>query len=301
MTQVNKTIDNQSRSNEARGGLMAMTALTFATTVLAHPVAFLKHRKMHPDEPRYIRPPRQYEIPSFREGMKYFTSNEPYLRPTRYCNPRESEIIAMANELGACELSDWEFAEAAYWFVKENLHIEMCPLDSAGTTLRRGTGTCQHLISLFNALCRAAGIKARYKLFAMNYSDRAVRIVDPLWDRLYNSLGVVGEAEAEVYLDGAWTVAFAEASSALQAAEGLPINRLGEDAIGTSFSAVPGTVRRVEALPAGLSWGMKVLLWLSPASLERVALGIQIAHMRGQQVIFEAVAAKRTIRWHGSD
>ena len=100
--------------------------------------------------------------------MRYSISNEPYLRPTRFCNPREPEIVAMANELGAYELPEHDFAETTYWFVKDHMSFEVVKLDSAGATLKRGKGTCYHLISLFNAICRAAGIKARYKLFAMN-------------------------------------------------------------------------------------------------------------------------------------
>ena len=76
---------------------------------------------MGPDEERYVRPLREYEIPPFRESMNYCTSNERYLRPTRWCNPREPEVIAMANELGAYELSDYEFAEAAYLVCQDQI------------------------------------------------------------------------------------------------------------------------------------------------------------------------------------
>jgi hypothetical protein len=225
--------------------------------------------------------------------MKYSTSHEPYLKPTRFCNPRDPEVIAMANELGAYELSDWEFADAAYWFIKDNLSFEMVKLDGAGATLTRGTGTCYHLISLFNALCRAAGIKARYKLFAMNY-DRYTSSsrrggVDPLWDALYNSLGyLMSEAEAEVCLDGEWIVAHPVTPSEVQAVKGLPITRLGEDSIGTFFDAVPGTIQLVESISWRVDWGMNFLLWLSPATPERVAIQYQVATMRGKQVIAEA-------------
>ncbi|MDD1721262.1 MAG: transglutaminase domain-containing protein, partial [Euryarchaeota archaeon] len=266
----------------------------FALTkiILTHPVTFVRNRKMRPDEQRYVRPPRRYELPVFREGMKYSTSNEPYLRPTLHCNPREHEIIAMAHELGAYELPDREFAEAAYWFCKDNIQFEMCALDSAGMTLKRGTGTCFHYISLFNALCRAAGIKARYKLFAMNYdrySGGRGGGVDPIWEGLYNTLGyLMSEAEAEVYVDGEWTVAHPATSAGLQAAQWLPITKLGEDSIGLFFDAVPGTIQRVESVPRGMDRGMRILLWLAPASPERVAIAYQNAAMYGQQVIAEA-------------
>jgi len=292
-TQVNETKKNQSISNGTRGPLLMMSAFAFTKFFLTHPVTFMDHRKMSADEQRYVRPPRQYEVPSFREGMKYSTSNEPYLRPTRHCNPREPEIIAMANELGAYELADREFADAAYWFVKENIHFEMCAFDSVGTTLTRGTGTCFHYISLFNALCRAAGIKARYKLFAVNYDrytgGRGAGVGDPMWDGLYNSLGyLMSEAEAEVCLDGAWTVAHPATSAELQAARGLPITKLGEDSIGVFFDAVPGTMQQVESIPSGVDWGLRLTLRVSPASLERVAVAYQRAAMHGRQVIAEA-------------
>jgi Transglutaminase-like superfamily len=291
-TQVNETVTNQILSNGARGPPMMMTAFALTKFILTHPATFMDHRKMSADEQRYVRPPRQYELPLFREGMQYSTSNEPYLRPTRHCNPREPEVIAMANELGAYELPDYEFAEAAYWFVKENIQFEMCAFDSAGMTLTRGTGTCFHYISLFNALCRAAGIKARYKLFAMNYDrytgGRGGGGVDPVWDGLYNSLGyLMSEAEAEVCIDGAWIVAHPATSAELQAAKGLPITKLGEDSIGIFFDAVPGTIRRVESIPSKMDWGMKTLLRLSPASLERVAVAYQRATTYGRQVIAE--------------
>jgi hypothetical protein len=35
----------------------------------------------------------------------------------------------VANELGAYELSDWEFADAAFWFVKDNMSFEMVSSD----------------------------------------------------------------------------------------------------------------------------------------------------------------------------
>ena len=44
-------------------------------------------------------------------------------------------------------------------------------MNSVSATLKRGTGTCYHLISVWVALCRVAGIKARYKTFNMMLPD----------------------------------------------------------------------------------------------------------------------------------
>jgi hypothetical protein len=298
--------------------LMASTGWALAKVIGAHPARFVKYRTMDPKEERFVRPPRLYEIPQYVSSMKHSTSKEPYLRPTRWCDPREPEVVAMANELGAYELPDREFAEAAYWFVKKNLNFEMRTLDGAGATLRRGTGACFHFISLFIALCRAAGIKARYKTFAMNY-DRfvedaiAVNVgnsgqggetdpgfnelydnyqkggIDPMMDELYDVLGyVMVEVESEVRLDGSWVVAYPAANDEVQAVRYLPIAKLGEDPIGNFYDAVPGTIQRVESLPLAMSMGMNMLFRLMPGSPERLSIWTQKVAEYGRQIIAEA-------------
>ena len=62
--------------------------------------------------------------------------------------PRKPEVIALANELSAYELSDYEFTDAAYWFVNTKLIAKMLPLDGVSTTLTRETGTRYQLISV---------------------------------------------------------------------------------------------------------------------------------------------------------
>jgi len=124
-----------------------------------------------PDEERYVRPPREYEIPPFREGTKHCTSNEKYLRPTRWCNP-EPGVIAVANELGAYELSDWEFADAAFWFVKDNMSFEMVPLDGDGATMTRGKRERVTTSSPFLTLSVVPrGLRRGIRFFAMNYDN----------------------------------------------------------------------------------------------------------------------------------
>ena len=62
------------------------------------------------------------------------------------------------------------------WFVKTKLLAEMLHMNSVSATLKRGTGTCYHLISVWIALCRAAGIKARYKTFNMMLPDEIMNM-----------------------------------------------------------------------------------------------------------------------------
>ena len=120
----------------------------------------------------YKRPTPPYTIPEYKPDMKSTNSEEKYLRPTLFCNCRKPEIIALAHQLGAYQKSDREFAEAAFEFAKRKIILEIIPLeDDVDEVVRRGTGTCIHKISVFIALCRAAGIPARYKFFSLTMLD----------------------------------------------------------------------------------------------------------------------------------
>ena len=279
-----------SLSHEASKQSRLTEAASLAKTIFKNPAALRRFRVMDADEERYVRPPREYEIPPFHESMRYCTSNEKYLRPTRWCNPHEPEVVAMANELGAYEKSDYEFAEAAYWFVKTKMAVEMLPLNSVSATLKRGTGTCYHLISVFIALCRAAGIKARYKTFRMKllegWLDIEMSEQEAMMAPMFN-MGVP-EGEGEAYIDGTWVVAHVAMRPELLAFHGLPITRFGDDAIGMTFTLIPGTIKRFESLSLRLGIATKAGMWLAPATMERATLAAQARLPEGRQVIEKA-------------
>jgi hypothetical protein len=275
-------LPKQSRS----GGSLTMVGL-----MLKNPSALKKFRVMAPGEERWLRPPRAYELPEYREGMKYCKSNEKYLRPTRWCNPREPLVIAMANELGAYELSDWEFADAAYWFVKTKMLTEMVPMDGVSATLRRGTGTCYHLTSVFVALCRAAGIKARYKSFTMVLPEQLARSGKDHTKQVTETQELFSrpspEAEGEACIDGRWVVAHVAMRPELCARVRRPIPNLGEDAADLIFS-LAGPVRHFEAVPLGPGILMKYGMPLMKAALERVNVTVQQKLPEGRKIIEEA-------------
>jgi hypothetical protein len=196
----------------------------------------------------------------------------------------------MANELGAYELSDYEFAEAAYWFVKTKMAVEFCPLDSVSATLKKGTGTCYHLISVLIALCRAAGIKARYKTFMMKLPEEIMNIEMSEQEAMMAPMFNIGtpEGEGEAYIDGTWVVAHVAMRPELLAFHGLPITKFGEDAMGVTFKLIPGTIKRFESLPLSVEIALKASTWLAPASMERATIGAQARVPRGKQIIKEA-------------
>jgi hypothetical protein len=273
-------------------GLMAKGVASVSALLVTSAGEVLKLRKTDATEAHYVRPPKRYELPAFDSSMRTLKSREKYLRPTRLCNCRAPEVVALAHELGAFRKSDREFAEAAFTFAKEMMVLEIAPIDGVVETLRRGTGTCFQLITVFIALCRAAGIKARYKIFATNMIDTwedATIGADPLAKKWHDALGYfLLEGEGEAYVDGAWQVAHVGPVAERQAAAGIPISRLGEDAIGLWFSARPGSIMKLESLPAGLAAGSRLLHAISPGSMERINVSIHRQIEIGRGVIGEA-------------
>jgi hypothetical protein len=218
--------------------------------------------------------------------MAYCRSRERFLRPTRYCNSRAPEVIVIANSLGAHQKSPVEFAEAAFAFAKERVVFEIGPITPVEETLRRGTGSCFDCISVFIALCRCAGIPARYKLFTgdmiQSWRDAVIEI-DPLMRKWYDAISYfMFEGEGEAYVDSAWRVAHVGPTAERQAAGGVPITHFGEDSLGLWFHAKPGTIMRVESIPPGLGVGSRAFFAISPATVERVnvSVGVQIAEGR---------------------
>lgn len=249
-------------------------------------------RQTHPSEEHYQRPPRRYDLPAPRPDLQLPRSNQRYLRPVRFCNCRAPEVVAKAQELGAFQTSDLAFSQAAFSFVKEMTTLEIRPIRPAEETLRLGTGTCFELIGLFIALCRAAGIPARYKIFSSNMiqSWREATIdADPLLRKWYDSLGnFLFEGEGEAFVDGRWMVAHVGPTAERQAAARIPITRFGEDSLGVWFTAKPGTIMHLEALPPGLAAGSWLLHRISPASMERVNISVLKQIELGRQVLAEA-------------
>jgi hypothetical protein len=272
--------------------LMIGGGLSLSKVLLTSPRDLKKLRVIPPSAERFVRPKRPYELPAYQEGLKCGVTNEKYLRPTLHCNPCAPEVVALAHELGAFKKSDYEFAKAAFAFTKENLDLEICPMNPVEETIRRGTGTCFHLITVFIALCRAAGIRARYKMFAMNMIKAWYDVLvgaDPLVKKWYDSMGYfMIEGEGEAFIDGKWVVAHVGPTAERQAAGGIPITKFGEDSLGVWFFAIPGTIMYMESIPYGLGGATNLLRRIAPGSMERVNISIQHQNVMGRKIIEDA-------------
>jgi hypothetical protein len=105
------------------------------------------------------------------------------------------------------------------------------------------------------------------------------------------------EGEGEAFVDSRWTVAHVGPTAERQAAAGIPITRFGEDALGIWFSARPGTIMRMEAMPPGLALASRFLHRLAPGSMERVNVSVQKQTERGIKALAEAGGAAAYDAW----
>jgi hypothetical protein len=225
--------------------------------------------------------------------MKSCNSEEKYLRPTLFCNCRAPEIIALANQLGVYQKTDKEFAEAAFEFAKRKIILEQHPLDDVTKIVHRGTGTCLHKISVFIALCRTAGIRARYKFFALTLLDDFVApSLDhaPLIKQWSDAMGYfLLHGAGEVYIDGKWITADVGAEPTRQASSWMPITKLGEDGAGLWLFPIPGSTIIRESIPLGLGIPSRILMnHLVPNSVAGLNIGILEQIEKGKKIIEEA-------------
>lgn len=251
-------------------------------------------------------PPRKYDLPEFRPGMANRSSMQKYLRPTLYCDPRGPLVTAMAQRLGILERSQRDFAEAAFEFTKRNITVQMVALDDVESTLRRGTGSCLQKIAVFVALCRAAGIPARFRFCALSRLDdvfaaslRRAPLVKKWFDAMGNFLL---HGEGEVRLGGEWLVADISSGPQWQAAAGLPITRLGETSVGQWIFPVPGSSFTRESLTLGMRNSTHMLFdRLLPSSIpgfnqgfvEQIEKGRQVIEAAGGEAAYDAEARRR--------
>jgi hypothetical protein len=183
-------------------------------------------------------------------------------------------------------------------------------LDGVEKTLARGTGTCLHRVALLVALCRAAGIPARFKFYVLTSIDSLDETMagDPLARQWNDELGeLLFHSEAEVFLDGKWEVGSIGLTAERQASLGLPIIRFGEVALGVWYTPDPESIVQLESIPYGLNGLMRLVYRIAPAAIDNANAnllaqcqqGRAILERRGEQAYDEE--ARRTYKPHQPD
>lgn len=272
-------------------GMFITGAISLLAVVLGN-LGLIRKLKRQQAGGTFKRPQRAYDLPELRAGMKNRSADKKYLRPTLYCDCRAPEVTAMAWQLGAGEKSDREFAEAAFDFTKRNIAIEIMPMDDAGCTLARGAGNCFQKTAVFVALCRAAGVPARFKYCSLTDMETwfgGSLQNSPLIRKWYRAMGnLLPHGEGEVFVEGGWVAADISRSPFWQAAKSLPLTRLGESAIGLWMTPVPGSTFIRESLPLGFGFPSRILNRLFASSVAGYNRGLLEQDENGRRVIAAA-------------
>mgnify|MGYP005838528583 CR=1 FL=1 len=114
---------------------------------------------------------------------------KPYLQPSQNCQSNNPGIIALAKQIVGNETSKYNKAYKIYEYVrwqKDYIHYYRTRHGALGM-LKSRTGNCYDLSHLFIALCRAAGLPARYHSVIAKFSNVTE-----------------GHMFGEVYVDGKW-------------------------------------------------------------------------------------------------
>ncbi len=192
-----------------------------------------------------------YEILSYENGFKFYNSSQKYLRSVYLCDSRATEIIAMANKLGAFQLSDKKYAENVFNFVKNNIKTKNIPVLGAVETLKKGHGSCFDSSGLFITLCRCGGIPARYKIYIHKNPPEGFQNLSEISDtRLLNGLAIISAfyTVAEIKIDGKWIECEVSSPPELDAYWNVPIAHFGENC-GNVGSWFPDKTLYFEKLP----------------------------------------------------
>jgi len=269
---------------------------TFARTIpsllfiaLRHPLLVVNANKGCKEGPLNLRPKQlPYTIPKFTEDMRVPESNERYLRPTFLCDPYHPYIMAMARELGSYKLSDWEYAENVFKFVNGKIRIDFSPPKLASDCLRWGHGTCIDKLSVFNALCRAAGIKARYRLYSPQGVEALYNIymaADPLVQKWVDTLNFfVLHGSGEAFIDGKWVISDVSADFFHAPPNKIPIPHFGEDPADLWIKPAKG-VWQPEGLPIGFKFLMTLPFVMFHGTGRAINLNIRKNYEEGRKML----------------
>ncbi len=98
------------------------------------------------------------------EQVKFYTKSEPFLEQTDEIRAAAREAVGVAADEDFAAVPALERARRVFHWVRAHIKYQYPPPGGRGATvaLREGAGDCGQSADLFVALCRAAGIPARF-------------------------------------------------------------------------------------------------------------------------------------------
>jgi len=234
-----------------------------------------------------------YEIPQYSPGMKHCDSKDPYLRPTYSIQSDAPEIIALANSLGAYQKSEWDYANAAFEWVKRNIKFRFAFYSDAVGVLEHGKAHCLGNMNLLAALCRSAGLPTRYKLDTIGVEERTFNFfteeldlgdvneaVKLLWDVFTQTLP---HQMLEIKIDGKWMQADPVFTPEIEAVMGYPILKLGEMA--EWLGRYENRYVYLDSLPALFEYAPKLFVFITPGLSNMMEKSFRVAEEKGKQIL----------------
>jgi hypothetical protein len=247
---------------------------SFIGMILRHPLLIYKTNKRGKEliKSRESTTKITYKIPKYEDTLSYCKSTDKYLRPVRLCNPHAPEIIAMANKLGAFKVSEKEFAENVFNFVKNNIRTKNVPVFGAVKTLKKGYGSCFDSSGLFITLCRCGGLPSRYKIYIHLTPPSGFQELKEVSDqRLLEGLAIVSSyyTVTEVMIDGKWLECEASSPPELDAYWNVPIAQFGESC-GNVGGWFPDKIIHLEKLPLRIILPTNIMFRLFGGIMESI-------------------------------
>jgi hypothetical protein len=214
-----------------------------------------------------------YVMPVNRELLKDTSTpirkyTEMYLRSTSVINPYEPEIVALAVKLGMNEKTKREYAEDAYYWVKNNIIFCMeVPPNGVVNVMKKGYGLCLSKIAVFTALMRVNGIPTRFIEYKQKMDSGFMQLM------VDEETGETGEKIAHVLsktslthgcveflLDNEWIPADLTWTDEEEVGMDMLITQFGESPFGKFYNIIPDTTSRHE--DSSIS-KVKLQIWLS--------------------------------------
>jgi hypothetical protein len=217
--------------------------------------------------------------------------NKKYLRPTRFCESNAPEIRALAKQLSKENKSDWEFAVAAYNWVKSNKYLIFKPIGGALQTFKTKGGVCLDQLSLLAAIARAGGIPARYRLYGLSPSQELYDLMvapSAILRETFQTLGFLDamHGEAELLIDGKWVHGDPTFSDELSVGLGVALSELGEEP-GWRVRVDKSMDIRFEGFPIVFRRFMSPLFIVLRDLVDNVNLSMDDLRERGKRLIQE--------------
>jgi transglutaminase-like putative cysteine protease len=268
-----------------------------ALTEPAWVISVLSQAMHKPDEKKDEKLP--YEIPKYESNMRYCNSDDSYLSPSKFIQSDAPEIIALANSLGAFQKSDWDYANSAFRWVRENISFRVQqPDQSALGTLKTGKATCIGKMHLLAALLKCGGMPIRFRIDTIRTEQNLVVFAEDIYSKsemneiIRSSTDFINNFPhqlLEVKIGDRWILGEPSVNPELAASLGYPIPKLGDDPSLSWVGGYGGNYIYLDKFPnlimGFMNLGFKLYVKLLPGVAYTTDEGLKEMEEKGRNIL----------------